>query len=567
MAEELKIVLSVDGADKVATALDNTSEALKDTAAEAKKAGDALNKSVKPGAAQATNALGNLSLIAQDAPFGFIGITNNINPMLESFQRLQTETGGAGAAIKAMVQGLAGPAGLGLAVGVASSLLVTFGGDLFKTEKEVDNFDQRLSALKATFEKVNDDFNKFVAIADKASKLNDINIKARFANEITQETLTRQSKFITISEKLVEATEARQRAFKNQEEVIRAAFKTDEEYDKARKAALDIYNEAIKKENELIDAREEQAAVNRLAVEEEKRAAAERQKNVDTIAKTIAALREAQKDATNVAIAFNTSSIDEQIKLIQETIKKLITKFNLDPDNSLILKLKGEINTLELRKVSVQVQKVWPDYVKKFIEGGLKVPITPVLPSFSAVTKRVVELSDTLDKAFQDAAISIGVNFGETLGLVIAGQATLGDVFSGIFATLADAVSQLGKELIQIGTLAVLAQSALQQLLANPFAAIAVGIALTALGTALKATLGKKNRFAVGTNFAPGGMALVGERGPELVNLPRGSQVVPAAQTSAMLGGRNQVEVFGVLRGQDIYFSNKKYSQTYNRQT
>lgn len=33
--------------------------------------------------------------------------------------------------------------------------------------------------------------------------------------------------------------------------------------------------------------------------------------------------------------------------------------------------------------------------------------------------------------------------------------------------------------------------------------------------------------FADGTNFAPGGTALVGERGPELVNLPRGSQVIP----------------------------------------
>jgi hypothetical protein len=33
--------------------------------------------------------------------------------------------------------------------------------------------------------------------------------------------------------------------------------------------------------------------------------------------------------------------------------------------------------------------------------------------------------------------------------------------------------------------------------------------------------------FAEGTDFAPGGMAIVGERGPELVNLPRGAQVIP----------------------------------------
>ncbi|MEM9786795.1 MAG: phage tail length tape measure family protein [Pseudomonadota bacterium] len=43
--------------------------------------------------------------------------------------------------------------------------------------------------------------------------------------------------------------------------------------------------------------------------------------------------------------------------------------------------------------------------------------------------------------------------------------------------------------------------------------------------------------FASGTNYAPGGLALVGERGPELVNLPRGSQVVPNHRLGSMAGG------------------------------
>jgi hypothetical protein len=44
--------------------------------------------------------------------------------------------------------------------------------------------------------------------------------------------------------------------------------------------------------------------------------------------------------------------------------------------------------------------------------------------------------------------------------------------------------------------------------------------------------------FASGTISAPGGMALVGENGPELVNLPRGSSVTSAADTASTLGGR-----------------------------
>lgn len=46
--------------------------------------------------------------------------------------------------------------------------------------------------------------------------------------------------------------------------------------------------------------------------------------------------------------------------------------------------------------------------------------------------------------------------------------------------------------------------------------------------------------FAVGTPYAPGGVAMVGERGPELVNLPRGSSVTPAGETSRMMSGGNQ---------------------------
>lgn len=43
--------------------------------------------------------------------------------------------------------------------------------------------------------------------------------------------------------------------------------------------------------------------------------------------------------------------------------------------------------------------------------------------------------------------------------------------------------------------------------------------------------------FRYGTGYAPGGMAVVGEDGPELVNLPQGAQVVPNPQTQAAMVG------------------------------
>lgn len=50
--------------------------------------------------------------------------------------------------------------------------------------------------------------------------------------------------------------------------------------------------------------------------------------------------------------------------------------------------------------------------------------------------------------------------------------------------------------------------------------------------------------FAKGTNFAPGGLAIVGEKGPELVNLPRGSQVVPNHELKGMGGGNSYSPTF-----------------------
>lgn len=42
--------------------------------------------------------------------------------------------------------------------------------------------------------------------------------------------------------------------------------------------------------------------------------------------------------------------------------------------------------------------------------------------------------------------------------------------------------------------------------------------------------------YAVGTSYHPGGVAMVGEEGPELINLPRGTRVRTAQETKSMLG-------------------------------
>jgi len=71
----------------------------------------------------ATFALTNLGRVAQDSSFGFIGIANNLNPLLESFQRLRAEAGSSGRALKLLGSSLIGAGGLGLALSAVTAIL------------------------------------------------------------------------------------------------------------------------------------------------------------------------------------------------------------------------------------------------------------------------------------------------------------------------------------------------------------------------------------------------------------------------------------------------------------
>lgn len=135
--------------------------------------------------------------------------------------------------------------------------------------------------------------------------------------------------------------------------------------------------------------------------------------------------------------------------------------------------------------------------------------------------------------AIQDAAES-GASSFKQLGLAAAGAA-----------------AKIVRAYIQQGVAAAVAKA----LSSIPFpfnlaAAAAAGGIAAALFTNLIGKIGVKG-FAEGTRDAPGGLSLVGERGPELVNLPKHSQVFSAGQTvTALRGGGSNVNVTGEFRVQ-----------------
>jgi len=132
---------------------------------------------VSPSANQATAAITNLSRVVQDAPFGFIGIANNINPLLESFQRLKTTSGSTGGALKALGSSLLGGGGLGLALAAVTTgiTLAQVGFDRwFKTTKDAKkSSDELKDSIKGIYSETAKEVtavNGFVAILNSETE-------------------------------------------------------------------------------------------------------------------------------------------------------------------------------------------------------------------------------------------------------------------------------------------------------------------------------------------------------------------------------------------------------------
>ena len=68
--------------------------------------------------------------------------------------------------------------------------------------------------------------------------------------------------------------------------------------------------------------------------------------------------------------------------------------------------------------------------------------------------------------------------------------------------------------------------------------------------------------YAVGTKYHPGGLAMVGEEGPELVDLPRGAKVYTNSETNDMLSsGDTFVLQVNMNEVDEVYKLTKVFNQ------
>jgi len=141
-------------------------------------------------------ALNSLSLVAQDLPFGFIGIQNNLPGVISSFGELTREAGGVGGALKQLGSSLIGPAGLFLAFSVVTAG-VTF---LIQKYGSLGNAITALISNNAKLIQVQNALNKELAstVGGTAAETAKIQILVKSINDLSKPMKDRQDAYVAL---------------------------------------------------------------------------------------------------------------------------------------------------------------------------------------------------------------------------------------------------------------------------------------------------------------------------------------------------------------------------------
>jgi hypothetical protein len=542
---------------------------------------NALNR--VPGASNtATQSLVNLSRVAQDMPYGFLGIANNLNPLLESFQRLKAETGSSKEAFKALGASLSGAGGIGLALGIVSSLLVVFGDRLFGAKKRAEESKAAIDELNSSLDAQKRRIEGVASAISFLNRMNKLNLQLNFGRE--GNVLGIEGTIGTILEKEIPALESelvKARALSDKlEEDRRNGLVKEKDFNegikKLNEQRLGIQKDLSDKQNEVILLRSERDLQSRKdqeeAAEELKRILEKQKANYEKYVNDIISRGKTLADFfKDIAVVPTFSPLDSTVEQFQKANKllqdyasaNLIIKIPVAPDYDSVVRPED---------------KKFPSATFEQMFG--KAPVSKDPTDFSLLealrdwadieaakkeAQRLAEqLGSTIKSAMADSLSGIGTALGEALT-----GGDVGSAFQAFAQSIGTALQAIGKQLIAIGTAALLAKEALKKLFANPAVAIAAGVALVAAGAAMKNVLGKGlSGRAAGGGIAANTPYLVGENGPEMIFPSSSGKVIPNHSLSGLAGKAAQmIEVFvtGRFDGDSMVLAVEKTIQKQGR--
>lgn len=534
---DLSVRIGADVAPAVA-GLQEVSDRLRNTA----KSGEAFSasltrsantateslKKLKPGSKQATNSLIDLSRVAQDAPYGFLAIANNLNPLLESFRRLRVSTGSTSGALSALKSALLGPAGLGLALGVVSSLIVSFGDKLFSAKASMNDYQKVVSEAK-------DEFVKMFASLSQAQ--NNIDLVKR--GLVSQQSALEQynSTIGKVAGSANTWAEAEQKIINQGDAVVEVTLKkaaANIAYAKAGEAAFKLQE---------LQYTQKQFEANEGSLPAVARAGF-RQKIKESLASATREISKFKEMANNLLAEAGTITKNNGLLFAPE-LKTKASKVTVKPDKFEIDR--PAIGSVQIELPSVLVKlKVDRSVTQKGIDDISKelnrtlptidIPATPRLPKNTGaekLTEQLLELKEIAEKVGE----SIADVFGNAFEAMLKGE----DVVKSIGEGLRGLIIDIGKAIIKMVVL-------------KTISSIVPG-------------LGALIPFRASGGAVSGGSPyVVGERGPELFIPASTGRIEPNGRGSFGQGGI-MINLSGqfVQRGSDLIATISQVQQSQRR--
>jgi len=555
-------------------------------------------KKVVAGANEAGQSLTNLGRIAQDAPFGFIGIQNNINPLIESFQRLKASTGTTGGALKALAASLGGAGGVGLAISVATGLLTVFSGSLFGSGKTAEEAKSAIDRYKDSVDSLKSSVDDVTQSIQFANQLGGLNVKIfGFGQDVGNEIQDLKEQSIAQDDAIAAAQNYVDQLRSVYLERVKGLSADSKDYLDITNQFNKDFQEAGEKQTEQVNKQrlifrqielqklEDQKEVNDKAKAARDKALEANEKYVNETIKQAKRLADKLSDTTVRDVKFETNSYDTTL----EQYRKAVAFLNKAQGREYVVNFKLRADLLDagasLQKAVDFFARINPvpvidakttaqinDEIAKIItEQSKRNPIVIAanveLGEFYDFKKRMEMAAQDLNNNLRDSFINAGVNLADAIGEGLAG----GDFGAAIFGIIGDLVSQIGKAMISYGIAISGVQKALTAGLAlPPGIIIALGAAAIAAGSLIKNT--KIKARALGGPVNSNSPYLVGERGPELF-VPNGSgRIVPNNGLNSGLrgiggadGGVQEVIITGRLRGRDMRLQNARTSRSQRR--
>ncbi len=507
------------GADtsQINTAIDQAKAKLATLKTSATGAGNAMQGFQKQ-TANGGVALTAFSRIAQDAPYGIIGIGNNITNTAEQFQYLAQKTGSAGGAVKAMLSSLAGIGGVMLGI----SLLVT--GLTIMSQKGItvgDVFDM----LRGKNDALAKSFNNLSVEAVKGSGaeiagLNALISVAQNKAQSDRDRLTAVEKLQTsypgyfgnlekekilngdltgITKELTKAIIARARA-------TAAADKVAEIESKILAIEIEQNKDKIK----------QQKQTNLLKQTEARLANASGQAAIG-IGQSLGGIS-AGLSITTSSIADKQAEINalkkEELFYIDKINKDTATSIKLEEKKASVIKTGKPSNVtpqvggvdsslVPNGLVELQGATIADSFAKMFPSGVLVKPMSEeFMRSIELMMQFNEDLNNLIDDSISGTFDRLGTAIGESL---VNGGNVLQAIGQSLLQSLGAFLSDLGGMLIKYGTLAVIKGKLDLAILTGGPVSIAAGLAAIAVGVALKAAGGAIGSAASGGSKSSSG--------------------------------------------------------------